>query len=103
MPIRRRDFLKLAMAAPAIASFPRFADAAKGYPIYDLKPFGNARILHMTDTHAQLLPVYFREPSINIGVGSMRARPPHLVGDGFLTQFNVAPGSAEAQIGRAHV
>ena len=96
MPIRRRDFLKLAMAAPAVASFPRFAGAAEGDTIYDLKPFGNARILHMTDTHAQLLPVYFREPSINIGVGSMRARPPHLVGDGFLKQFGIAPGSAEA-------
>ena len=96
MPIRRRDFLRLAMAAPALASLPRFGRAAEGRAIYDLSPFGNARILHMTDTHAQLLPVYFREPSVNIGVGSMQGRPPHLVGEGFLKQFGVAPGSAEA-------
>jgi sulfur-oxidizing protein SoxB len=96
MPVRRRDFLKLAMAAPAIATLPRSGGAAEGSDIYDLKPFGNARILHMTDTHAQLLPVFFREPSINIGVGSMRGRPPHLVGDGFLKRFGVDPDSAEA-------
>src|ERR1017187_11022893 len=96
MPIRRRDFLKLAMAAPAIASFPRFASAAEGDPIYDLKPFGNARILHMTDTHAQLLPVYFREPSINLGIGAMAGKPPHLVGRAFLDRFGIRPDSADA-------
>jgi len=96
MAIPRRDFLKLAMAAPAIASFPRLSSAADGSEIYNPKPFGNARVLHMTDTHAQLLPVYFREPGVNIGVGSMRGRPPHLVGEGFLKQFGIAPDSAEA-------
>jgi sulfur-oxidizing protein SoxB len=96
MPIRRRDFLKLAMAAPAIATLPRFGHAADGNAIYNLQPFGNARILHMTDTHAQLLPVYFREPSVNIGVGAMQGRPPHLVGEGFLKQFGISAGSAEA-------
>ena len=96
MPIHRRNFLKLAMAAPAVANFPRLGGAAEGTEIYNLKPFGNARVLHMTDTHAQLQPVYFREPSVNIGIGSMQARPPHLVGDGFLKQFGIAPGSAEA-------
>ena len=96
MPIRRRDFLQLAMAAPAIASLPGFGRAAESEEIYSLKPFGNARVLHMTDTHAQLMPVFFREPSVNIGVGSMKGKPPHLVGDGFLKQFGIAPGSAEA-------
>jgi sulfur-oxidizing protein SoxB len=96
MPVRRRDLLKLAIAAPAIASFPRFGGAAEDGEIYNLTPFGNARVLHMTDTHAQLLPVFFREPSANIGVGSMQGRPPHLVGDGFLRRFGIAPGSAEA-------
>ena len=47
----------------------------------------------MTDTHAQLLPVYFREPSVNIGVGAMAGQPPHLVGDAFLKHFGFAPGS----------
>ena len=47
----------------------------------------------MTDTHAQLLPVYFREPSVNIGVGAMHGQPPHLVGRAFLEHFGIAPGS----------
>ncbi len=96
MPIRRRDFLKLAVAAPAIVGLPRFGFAAESSAIYDLKPFGNARVLHMTDTHAQLLPLYFREPNVNIGVGSMSGKSPHLVGESFLKQFGIAPGSAEA-------
>jgi sulfur-oxidizing protein SoxB len=96
MLLHRRNFMKLAVAAPAIAGFPRFGAAAEGTSIYDLAPFGNARLLHMTDTHAQLLPVQFREPSVNIGVGAMRGRPPHLVGDQFLKQFGIAAGSAEA-------
>ncbi|MBR1217634.1 thiosulfohydrolase SoxB [Bradyrhizobium sp. U87765 SZCCT0131] len=96
MPLHRRDLLKAALATPAVIGLPRFAAAADGSDIYDLAPFGSARILHMTDTHAQLVPVYFREPSINIGVGAMRGRPPHLVGEAFLKQFGVASGSADA-------
>ena len=96
MPIHRREFLKLAMAAPAIAAYPRLGSGAESNEIYNLKPFGNARLMHMTDTHAQLLPVYFREPSVNIGVGPMQGRSPHLVGDAFLKQFGIAAGSPEA-------
>ena len=96
MPIRRRDVLKLAMAAPAIATLPRFGWAADSNEIYNLNSFGNVRLLHMTDTHAQLHPLYFREPNVNIGVGSMAGKPPHLVGERFLKQFGIAPGSAEA-------
>src|SRR5665213_2749371 len=50
----------------------------------------------MTDTHAQLLPVYFREPSVNLGIGAMAGKPPHLVGRAFLDRFGIAPDSAEA-------
>src|ERR1700685_3198070 len=96
MTIRRREFLTLAGATALSPALPRFARAADSTGASDLPRFGNARILHMTDTHAQLLPVFFREPSINIGVGSMRGRPPHLVGDGFLKRFGVDPDSAEA-------
>ena len=52
--------------------------------------------LHLTDTHAQLRPVFFREPSVKIGVGAMRARPPHLVGSAFLEHFGIAPGTRSA-------
>ena len=50
----------------------------------------------MTDTHAQLLPVYFREPSVNLGIGAMQGRPPHLVGRAFLDRFGIKPDSADA-------
>ena len=79
MAIRRRDFLKNAGLAAASLSLPRLALGAEAASIYDLERFGNARILHLTDTHAQLNPVYFREPSVNIGIGEMAGRPPHLV------------------------
>ena len=65
MTIRRRDFLTLASAAALSAGLPRIARGADDAGVYDFERFGNARILHMTDTHAQLLPVYFREPSVN--------------------------------------
>jgi S-sulfosulfanyl-L-cysteine sulfohydrolase len=94
MTIRRRDFLTLATAATLSGGLPRIGRAADG--VYDLERFGNARILHMTDTHAQLLPVYFREPSVNLGIGTMQGRPPHLVGRAFLDRFGVAPDSANA-------
>ena len=95
MPIHRRELLKLAVAMPAVLSLPRAGRAADA-SLYDFKPSGNARVLHMTDTHAQLSPVFFREPSVNIGVGSMKGHPPHLVGEHFLKQFGVKPGTAEA-------
>jgi S-sulfosulfanyl-L-cysteine sulfohydrolase len=50
-------------------------------------------VLHMTDTHAQLLPAHFREPSVNIGIGGMAGRPPHLVGQAFLDHFGIAANS----------
>jgi sulfur-oxidizing protein SoxB len=96
MTIRRRDFLKFASAAGLSAGLPRVGRAADGPGVYDLERFGNARILHMTDTHAQLLPVYFREPSVNLGIGAMQGRPPHLVGRAFLDRFEIKPGSANA-------
>ena len=96
MTIRRRDFLTLTGAAALSVGLPRFARPADNANVYDLERFGNARILHMTDTHAQLLPVYFREPSVNLGIGTMQGRPPHLVGRAFLNRFGIKPDSAEA-------
>jgi len=56
---------------------------------YQISPFGNLRLLHITDTHSQLQPVYFREPNVNIGVGVNRNQPPHIVGDSFLEHYSV--------------
>src|SRR5579871_1719427 len=95
MPIRRRDFLKLSGAA-ALLPWPGCSRAADVASLYDLPRFGNARILHLTDTHAQLKPVYFREPSVNIGIDAMAGQPPHLVANAFLDRFGISPDSAEA-------
>jgi len=63
---------------------------------YDIGKFGNVSLLHITDCHAQLMPLWFREPNINLGIGPMRGKPPHLVCENFLKRFNVKPGSMEA-------
>src|SRR3982074_3891891 len=96
MTIRRRDLLKFASAAGLSVGRPRIGRTADNPAVYDLRHFGNARILHMTDTHAQLLPVYFREPSVNLGIGPMQGKPPHLVGRAFLDRFGIRPDSADS-------
>src|SRR6202162_3637872 len=96
MTIRRREFLTLAGATALSPALPRLARAADNTSVYDIERFGNARILHMTDTHAQLQPVYFREPSVNLGIGAMAGKPPHLVGRAFLDRFGIKPDSADA-------
>ena len=96
MTFRRRDFLKFTGAAALSGGLPLIARSADSTSVYDLERFGNARILHITDSHAQLLPVYVREPSVNLGIGGMQGRPPHLVGRAFLDRFGVRPDSADA-------
>jgi len=94
----RREFLQvLAMASAAgMALDARDALAADGERMYDVPRFGNVSLLHFTDCHAQLLPIYFREPSVNIGVAGALGKAPHLVGEQLLRAFDVRPGSAEA-------
>ena len=91
----RRNFLRWLGVAAASGVTPRVALAADD-DLYDVGRFGNVRILHLTDSHAQLQPVYFREPSVNLGVGDMRGKPPHIVGGAFLEYFNIAPGGRAA-------
>jgi S-sulfosulfanyl-L-cysteine sulfohydrolase len=64
--------------------------------VYSVPSFGNVHVLHFTDCHAQLLPTWFREPSVNIGIGGARGRPPHLVGEAMLRHFGIAPHSRDA-------
>ena len=99
MSLSRRDFVRILGLASAAGMFPRSVLAALEQPpadLYEVPKFGNARLLHITDTHAQLLPVYFREPSVNLGIGSALGQPPHLVGAYFLDHFKVAPRTVEA-------
>ena len=95
--MHRREVLKLFTAAALAGVAPAgLVRAAEADDLYGIGRFGNARILHMTDTHAQLLPVNFREPSVNLGIGAMAGHPPHLVGDAFLKHFGIAPLSRAA-------
>jgi sulfur-oxidizing protein SoxB len=96
--MHRREFLRLlSLAAAAGASLRHGAsDAQAADELYRLPPFGNVSLLHMTDSHAQLRPIYFREPSVNLGVGEAEGRAPHLVGEALLKHFGIAPGSAAA-------
>ena len=82
-----------AAGLPLTAASPRAQAAADGY---DLRRYGNVHFLHFTDCHAQLLPVWFREPSVNLGSGALRGKPPHLVGPALLAKYGIAPGSAAA-------
>ena len=83
------------LTAGSAALLPRTAYSASG-PYYDLPMRGNARILHLTDTHAQAQPVHYRAPSQNIGLGGADGRPPHIVGHAFLRYYDIAPGSRPA-------
>ena len=100
MNLSKREFLQvLGAASVAGMGLGRWAeaDAATAQQgLYDLKPFGNVSFLHMTDCHAQLKPILFREPSVNIGLGAMQGRLPHLVGDRLLRAAGLKPGSVEA-------
>jgi sulfur-oxidizing protein SoxB len=60
------------------------------------EPLGNVTLLHVADIHGQLMPVYFREPSVNLGVGEARGQPPHLTGGEFLKRFGIPDKSAAA-------
>lgn len=100
MNLSKREFIQL-LGAASVAGLQlnRFAHAAtataqKG--LYDLAPFGNVSLLHMTDCHAQLMPIHFREPSVNMGVGAMQGQLPHLVGEHLLKAAGIRPGTAQA-------
>nr|WP_283254278.1 thiosulfohydrolase SoxB [Ramlibacter paludis] len=96
----KRDFLQV-LGAGAVAGMGlgRWADAnaaTAGEAMYELPRFGNVSLLHMTDCHAQLLPVHFREPSVNLGIGPMKGQLPHLVGEHLLRVAKVPAGTPAA-------
>ncbi|MBN8763791.1 MAG: thiosulfohydrolase SoxB [Thiobacillus sp.] len=100
MHMNRREFLQmLAVAAAsgmALDSKSVLAGGKLPANFYDVPRHGNVSLLHFTDCHAQLLPIWFREPNVNLGVGTALGKPPHLVGQSLLKHFGIKPGSAEA-------
>ena len=102
--ISRRQFLQASAAASVIASSSGIGPLGQAAAqqrlgqneILKFDSLGSVTILHVTDLHAQLMPLYFREPSINLGVGEVRGLPPHLTDKEFRAHFNVAAGSADA-------
>ncbi len=98
MSISRREFVRLMSLAGAAGLMPASVFSAKKLPtdLYEVPKFGNLSLLHITDTHAQLNPIYFREPNVNLGIGYAFNKAPHLVGKRLLDHFGVAPGSIEA-------
>jgi len=102
--LSKREFLQVLGAASVAGmalSRHATADAATAEEaLYDLPPLGRGAgfvsFLHMTDCHAQLKPILFREPSVNLGLGSMQGQIPHLVGEHLLKAANVPAGSALA-------
>jgi sulfur-oxidizing protein SoxB len=97
--VDRREFLGVVAAAIAAGMTMPGSDARANQDAeatYDAPPHGNVSLLHFTDCHAQLLPIHFREPSVNIGIAGMRGRVPHLVGEALLARAGIAPGTRAA-------
>lgn len=99
--ISRRDFLQAGVAASAILGGGVWTKVAAQQALtqdqlLEFDPIGNVTLIHITDIHAQLKPVYFREPSVNLGVGEVNGLPPHVTGADFLKLFNMKPGTPEA-------
>ena len=102
--LSRRDFLQASFAASAIVGLSGCGNWARlaaqqrftQDQLLDFETTGNVTLVHLTDCHAQLMPVWFREPSINIGVGESAGLPPHISGKTFLDTYGVQPGTPEA-------
>jgi len=99
MSLGRRELLQVAGATAALAAANPALAQGKSPTQDDLlrfKPLGQLTLLNFTDLHAQLMPLYFREPSANIGVGADKGLPPHLVGEKLLADFKVGRVSADS-------
>ncbi len=98
MEVTRRDLLKLFAIAGGlgIAEQERLWAATAPQQLLSFEPLGNVTLLHMTDSHATLLPVHYREPDTLLGVGPEKGRPPYLTGEAFLKHYGIKRGTAEA-------
>ena len=100
MEVTRRDVLRLlAIAGLSAGTAPRaLAKALTPESLLAFQPLGNVTLLHITDTHAALLPIYSREPDTVLGVGDEQGRPPYLTGEALLRAYRIQRGTAEAYL-----
>jgi sulfur-oxidizing protein SoxB len=99
MGMNRREFLHamaIAAAGGMVLDSSNALAQQSADALYALPKFGNVHLMHFTDCHAQLLPVHFREPSVNLGFGEAQGRVPHLVGEQLLKASGIAAGTPEA-------
>src|SRR6058998_1741501 len=97
MDVSRRDLLRLLAVAAGAGLAPRALEAADGPArLLAFEPLGNVTLLHLTDTHGTLRPVFYREPDTVLGVGAERGKAPFLTGAALLRAYHLAPGSVEA-------
>lgn len=99
MALSRREFLQLLGVAAAAGMTLDSAEVLAGSSadrLYQVPKFGNVHLLHFTDCHAQLLPMYFREPSMNLGISNATGKLPHLVGEHLLKHLGINAGTPEA-------
>ena len=101
MSFSRREFMQVLAVAGATGMALSHKDVLAATPgagerLYDVPKFGNVSFLHFTDCHAQLQPIYFREPNVNLGVADAVGRPPHIVGEQLLKHFGFKPNTAAA-------
>ncbi|OLC16848.1 MAG: thiosulfohydrolase SoxB [Candidatus Rokubacteria bacterium 13_1_40CM_69_27] len=97
MEVTRRDLLKLLAIAGGLGLGPRDLEAAEAPArLLEFAPLGNVTLLHMTDPHAALRPVFYREPDALLGVGAERGQPPYLTGEAALRAYGLRRGTPEA-------
>jgi sulfur-oxidizing protein SoxB len=102
--ISRRDFLQVSMAASALLGSSGFGNWARlaaqqsltQDQLLQFDTYGNISLIHVTDIHAQLMPIYFREPEINLGVGANKGHVPHITGADFRRAYGIDDGSPSA-------
>mgnify|MGYP000663115395 CR=1 FL=1 len=100
--LSRRDFMQVSAAAAGLLGTSMLGGRALARQsisqadLLKFEPVGNVTLLHVTDMHAQLVPIYFREPSVNLGIGEVAGLPPHITGEDFLGKYRIPAGSMDA-------
>ena len=100
MNLTKREFMQVigagSLAGLNMHAYAQSDSATASNGLYNIPKFGQVSFLHMTDCHAQLKPIYFREPSVNLGIGNMKGNLPHLVGEHLIRTAGIRPSSAQA-------